>query len=152
RRAVEKTYRAKVSIGEPKALPKSAYYPPRRRYRADRVIAWLEPQGTSQKVLGLTKSDISVPSRGHADWGVGGFAGIGKRAAVASSFRTRGDLECFGEVAVHELGHTLGRPHCPTRGCTMRDAQGKLPIGRSRIWFCDLCRRQLGRWLRPSGT
>jgi len=148
RRAVEKAYRAKVSVGPRRALPKSAYYPPRHRYRADRLVPWLEGQATDDKVLGLAKVDISVTARGHADWGVGGFAGLGKRSGVASSFRMKGDLACFGEIAVHELGHTLGRPHCPTRGCTMHDREGTLPIGKSRIYFCERCRGQLGRWLR----
>lgn len=148
RRAIEKTYRARVTVGRRQSLPISTYYPPRHRYRADRLAAWLEGPGTGEKVLGLTRVDISVAAHGHADWGVGGFAGTGKRAGVVSSFRTKGDLGCLGEIAVHELGHTLGRPHCPTPGCTMHDRGGTLPIGKSRIWLCDLCRRQLAAWLR----
>lgn len=67
RRAIEKTFRARVSIGQREPLPKSAFYPPRQRYRAARLTAWLEDQGSGDKVLGLAKADISVTTRGHAD-------------------------------------------------------------------------------------
>ena len=32
--------------------------------------------------------------------------------------------ERLWKVAIHELGHTLGLPHCPNNGCLMQDAHG----------------------------
>ena len=47
----------------------------------------------------------------------------------------------LAKVAVHEIEHTLGLPHCPTRGCLMEDAEGKVvTVDRERN-FCAHCRQ-----------
>lgn len=116
------------------------------RYRADRLVDWLAGIGATDKILGLTTVDVSTTARGHKDWGVAGLARLGGRPGVVSSFRLKGDLRMLADVAVHETGHTLGRPHCPTPGCTMHDAEGKVKnIGRG---LCPGCRRALARWVR----
>jgi archaemetzincin len=43
-------------------------------------------------------------------------------------------------VAVHEIGHTLGLPHCPTRACLMEDAMGKVVTTDRERDFCPKCR------------
>lgn len=146
RRALARTYRLEVSVGLRRALPEDTYYPPRRRYRADHLIAWLAKGGPGTKVLGLTNVDVSTSTHGRKDWGVAGLGYLGGRSAVASSFRTKDSLSRFADVAVHEVGHTLGLPHCPTLGCTMRDANGKL--ARIGTGFCARCRARVAAWLR----
>jgi archaemetzincin len=76
--------------------------------------------------------------------GLGELPGI---ASVISSFRCRKKarnethaVERLAKVAVHEIGHTLGLDHCPTRGCLMEDAMGKVVTTDREHDFCDRCR------------
>ena len=41
---------------------------------------------------------------------------------------------------MHEIGHALGLEHCPTRGCLMEDAMGKVTTTDRERDFCPLCR------------
>src|SRR4051812_21315102 len=58
------------------SLPLAAYYPPRARYRADRLIAFLKRTVVDDDsvVIGLTGKDISTTKGDIADWGVMGLA------------------------------------------------------------------------------
>jgi archaemetzincin len=47
----------------------------------------------------------------------------------------------LAKVAVHEIEHTLGLPHCPTHGYLMEDAEGKVvTVDRGRD-FCARCQQ-----------
>ena len=55
-------YRVEVEVLPLRGLPASAYYKPRARYRAEKLLDWLEketPAGIT-KVIGITTSDIST--------------------------------------------------------------------------------------------
>jgi archaemetzincin len=130
-------------------LPAAAFYPPRRRYRAERLLDFLDgrlpPDGT--RILGLTGVDISTTKGRFADWGLLGLGRIGGGSSVISEFRCR--VRSFGpgnarerlaKVAVHEAGHTLGLEHCPTRGCLMEDAEGQVTTCDREYDFCRRCR------------
>lgn len=128
-------YAAKVAILPVVPLPKSAYYPPRERYKADKLLDYLATRTPAEyvKVIGLTTSDISTQKDEHADWGIFGLGQLGGRACVVSTFRLRAGkakepvfLNRLVNVVNHELGHTFGRDHCPTAGCIMLDAGGKI--------------------------
>lgn len=121
----------------PIPLPASAYYAPRRRYRAERLVAFLNERfadrPSSERVLALTARDISTEAHGYADWGILGFGELGGRAAVVSSFRMRRRARSpehalwrMTTTAVHEAGHVLGLPHCTEPRCVMRDAEGTM--------------------------
>jgi archaemetzincin len=131
-------------------LPAAAFYPARRRYRADKLLDFLDgrlPAGGA-RILGLTGADISTTKGPYADWGVLGLGRIGGASSVISEFRCRMKSrgpgharERLAKVAVHEAGHTLGLEHCPTRGCLMEDAAGKVATCDREYDFCDRCRR-----------
>jgi archaemetzincin len=130
-------------------LPKAAYYPPRKRYRAERLLAYLNQRMPKDgwRILGLTAVDISTTKDNFPDWGVMGLGELPGTATVISSFRCRKKarnaahaVERLAKVAVHEIGHTLGLPHCPTRGCLMEDAMGKVTTTDRERDFCPLCR------------
>jgi archaemetzincin len=130
-------------------LPKAAYFLPRKRYRAERLLAYLNLRMPKDgwRILGLTDSDISTTKDQYQDWGVMGLGELPGTATVVSSFRCRKKardaahaVERLAKVAVHEIGHTLGLPHCPTRGCLMEDAMGKVATTDRERDFCPRCR------------
>ena len=63
------------------------------------------------------------------------------RACVASVYRLK-DKNNFYKVAVHELAHTTGLPHCPDKTCYLRDAKGTDPTA-EEIAFCNTCSNYL---------
>jgi archaemetzincin len=145
---IEKIYFATVTILSPKQLPSEAFYPPRSRYRADRLLTLLAKNQSFDKIIGVTSVDISTTRLPYADWGVFGLAQTGKNSCVVSGFRLhkRGAIsttERLCRVAVHEVGHTLGLDHCPTPHCTMSDAKGALKTVDEEKGFCSLCRRRV---------
>ncbi len=147
--ALRAFYPIEVKVLECQALPAAAYYPPRKRYRAERLLAYLNERLPKDgwRILGLTEVDISTTKDKYPDWGVMGLGELPGTATVISSFRCRKRarnpahaLERLAKVAVHEIGHTLGLDHCPTRGCLMEDAMGKVATTDRERDFCTKCR------------
>ena len=125
-------------IRKPLLLPSIAYYPSRDRYRADSLIRYLSRFGSTDTILvGLTDKDISTTKGQIRDWGVMGLGYCPGNACVISTYRlSKADLDSqFYKVVIHELGHTLGLPHCKDTTCFMRDAEGgnHLEIGRAHV-------------------
>jgi archaemetzincin len=147
--ALRAFYPVDVRVLACQELPQAAYYPPRKRYRAERLLAYLNHRMPKDgwRILGLTDADISTTKGPYADWGVLGLGELPGTATVISSFRCRKKardaahaIERLSKVAVHEIGHTLGLPHCPERGCLMEDAMGKVATTDRERDFCPRCR------------
>lgn len=123
-------------------LPSSAFYAPRSRYRADSLLNYLEAYGSSDSVIiALTTQDISVTKGDIADWGIMGFARRPGNVCVVSTFRLNRQRveDQLYKVAVHELGHSQGLPHCSERTCYMRNAEGGNPLD-EETGFCRSCK------------
>jgi archaemetzincin len=149
---------AEVSVLPAAEMPRSTFYPPRRRYQAERLLDSLAAgeDGRFDKVMGLTEYDISTTKGDCYDWGVFGLGSLGGRACVVSTFRLGRhavDRELFyerlGKVLNHELGHTFGLDHCPTRTCLMEDAKGTIATVDSETGvLCSDCAARLDSLLR----
>lgn len=144
-------YNPNVQLLKAVPLPKRAFYSPRNRYRADTIIALLRSKAlTDQVIIGLTNKDISTDKGKIYDWGVMGLGYQPGNACVVSTFRlSKNNLkEQFFKVAIHELGHTQGLPHCPDKTCLMTDAEGKNNTDKEE-GFCEKCKKYLSSksWL-----
>lgn len=138
----------------PAELPRSAWYAPRRRYRAERLLDFLRPRmpAGATRVLGVTEVDISTTAHGVYDWGLLGLGDIDGRGCVISTFRCRMHSPSERQTrwrmtttSVHEVGHTLGLEHCPDTRCLMTDARGRIStVDHTTGHLCASCRRRLG--------
>jgi archaemetzincin len=72
-----------------------------------------------------------------------GYYGIGfcsGKACITSTFglsKNENKRQLF-KVAIHEMGHTSGLPHCEMKYCFMRDAGGN-PTNEEKE-FCTKCK------------
>lgn len=122
-------------------FPDKAYYKPRNRYRADSIIKSLKNNiGKDSVIVGLSHSDISTTKNGIKDWGVMGLGYRPGKACVVSDFRlsVKNKNQQFYKLVLHELGHTVGLPHCKVKTCLMRDAEGGNPLD-EEVDFCKNC-------------
>jgi archaemetzincin len=134
-------------------LPSQAYYAPRKRYRAERLLDYLEQHtpNDAQVVMGLTEADISTTKGDIYDWGILGLATVSGRQCVISRYRaTRGAKspdhvkERLAKTVVHEVGHTIGLLHCPNYGCIMEDGKGSVLTTDHERDVCGDCRAKVG--------
>jgi archaemetzincin len=147
---VQEYHAANIVIRKPIALPQSAYYKPRNRYRAEKILEYLDSinDNTCYRVVGFTKKDISTTKGDVDDWGIFGLGTIEGYACVVSTFRLKKDgrIDLFEgrlkRIIIHELGHTFGLYHCDWRQCVMANYKGTIKI-LDEQWahLCAPCKR-----------
>jgi len=100
------------------SLPPETYYAPRNRYRADKLILYLQANFPSDKVFGITQKDISTTTTQQEDWGIMVLAFTPGKSCVDSTYRTFRNTqsevhkkERLKKVVFHEFGLTLGLHH-----------------------------------------
>ena len=152
-RAVRSFFEVTLTTRAASPLPKRAYYRPRARYRAEKILTSLRSLGApaTSRILAVTAVDISTTKPPHPDWGILGLATVGGPACVVSTFRCRRKVsdplvgvERFGKLAVHELGHTFGLQHCTlSASCLMTDGGGSARTLDSAYDLCRHCRGKL---------
>ncbi len=147
-RGIEHVYGAQTRVLPARRLPVEAWYEPRQRWRAERLLDALQAQPGTEAcgaIVGVTRDDISTTrDDAHPDWGILGLAYLDDRVAVVSTFRARRRVsqlkaaQRLVKVANHELGHVLGLPHGGAPGCIMNDAGGSVrTVDRERGTLCD---------------
>lgn len=148
-------YRAHVTITAKTQLPAAAWYEPRKRYRADTIINVLarnKQYAAYDKVIAITDKDISCTKGQYPDWGILGLGFCPGKSCVVSTRRLKKSAastqhlqERTVKVALHELGHTFGIPHCANSSkCLMRDAEGTVKsVDAEEKYLCSRCKAML---------
>lgn len=132
-------------------LVKPEYFDQKRQqYRSHAILRAIQRFAAKKpdlhRVLGVVDADLFVPELNF----VFGEALCPGKAALISLFRLR--PEFYGEPpdmtlftvralkeAIHELGHTLGLPHCPQPSCVMHFSNSILDTDRKQNLFCERC-------------
>ena len=159
-KAIAKYYNVKTIVLSVKELPKTAYTNYKApRYRADSLIK-IQNKNLTDKidfVLGLTDKDICItkydedgsvkkPTNKYTDFGIMGLAYSPGKSCIISSFRLQHKnknthFSRLKKVAVHELGHNLGLPHCADKKCVMTDAvESVATIDNANLDLCENCK------------
>ncbi len=134
-----------IEVKKTIALPGTAFYSKRNRYRADSLIRYLKASTPKGHVtIGLTNKDISHTNGKIQDYGIMGLAYRPGKSCVVSTYRLSREnlLIQFLKLSLHELGHTQNLPHCPETTCFMRAAEGKNHFD-EQTDFCPKCKRHL---------
>ncbi len=140
-------------------IPEETFMESRDQYNAMAIIKHLDKELAlnSLKVLGVTRFDICNPILTY----VFGEAYMGGRSAVMSCARlgigTRGlpvsrehFLERSVKVAIHEIGHTFGIPHCHTDRCVMHASHNIPDLDTKLNYLCTYCELYLQESLTKS--
>lgn len=122
---VESFYHIKVTSVQRADLPRLAYEPIRKRYKAGEILDYLINAYPEYTVLAITSKDIAMSKHGNYDWGILGYSIVGRGVSVVSTHRIK-SRDLLVKVAIHEFGHGQGLPHCNSANpCVMKDAKGK---------------------------
>jgi archaemetzincin len=131
------------------------------RYRADSIISYYKKHKPDSIaiILALTEKDISVtkrdwlgrikePKEKYTDWGVFGYGYVPGPSCVVSTFRLKSKPEKtfarLTKVALHEVGHNLGLPHCENINCVMRDAAESIKtVDDVKAQLCERCSKKI---------
>ncbi|HEV7349929.1 matrixin family metalloprotease [Telluribacter sp.] len=160
---IKDVYGYQVVVMEDIALPRQAFinvkFP---RYRADSLIRFLRDKdyGSMDYVMGLTPMELShtkkdagghvkKPAMKYIDWGVHGLGYCPGTSSVASTAKIESDepsvfISRLKKICIHEFGHNLGLPHCPTDKCVMQDSAEKMStIDDAELRLCNDCKDKL---------
>ena len=131
-------------------VPKVAFNKKRNQYSSSLILNEIKVYASKhekfQRILGLVNVDIFVPELNY----VFGEAYTPGRAALVSLWRLKPKF--YGEnvsedvfmlralkESIHELGHTLGLPHCPRSFCVMHFSNSIFDTDKKQSLLCDEC-------------
>lgn len=159
-RSIRATFRFRVEVAEPMELPADAWYAPRKRWRAEKILDALDriDRDDVSRIAAITEAPISTTKGEIYDWGIAGLGSMGGKSSVFTSYlfrkhKTKQRAKYLREMeglVLHEIGHTLGLPHCPREICLMADAKGNAikAAELSNGEFCEACAAKIRRFLR----
>jgi archaemetzincin len=160
--AIHETFRADVYVLKPLLPPESSFINMKTpRYRADKIIEKFrkEKPDSLDYVIIVTDVDISVtkkdqsgnikkPESKYQDWGVFGYGYSPGPTCIVSSYRIKKSAgitqQRIKKIAIHELGHNFGLPHCSDENCVMLDAAETIQtIDKVDGTFCQGCKKKI---------
>jgi len=130
-------------------LPPESFEARRNQYYSTKILKEMlgdVPQD-ALKLLGVTDKDLCIPILTYGF----GEAQVGGMAAVVSLARLRQEhyglapdrpllQERLRKECLHELGHTFGLIHCPSRDCVMYLSNTVVDVDSRGRDFCRGCR------------
>jgi len=129
-------------------VPPESFEARRNQYSSTRILKEMlgEVPWDALKLLGVTDKDLCIPILTY----VFGEAQLGGTAALVSLARLRQEhygvapdrpllLERLRKEALHELGHTFGLIHCPSRDCVMYLSNTVVDVDTKGREFCRHC-------------
>ena len=139
---------ATVRTMPPIPVPPESFEARRGQYYSTKILKEMlggVPQD-ALKLLGVTDEDLCIPILTY----VFGEAQVGGTAAVVSLARLRQEhyglapdrpllLERLRKESLHELGHTFGLIHCPSRDCVMYLSNTVVDVDTRGRDFCTGC-------------
>ncbi|MFD3003732.1 hypothetical protein ACFS7Z_25475 [Pontibacter toksunensis] len=148
---IEDIYGFEVDVLDRQKMPKSAYDSP-PGYNASLLLDYLTAAMPNKydKIMGVTDSSIYATKEDSSNWAVNGLSYNGGVACVISTHAfgikklNGGRYERrLAKASLHELGHTLGLPHCDnTPSCFMTEAREQVKtIDSEEIILCRSCKR-----------
>lgn len=135
-----------------KPLPVAAYYKPRHRYRAEKLIAYLGQFKQHYKfVAGITSVDISTTTNDAYDYGIFGLGSFNNTACITSikrmglGWQKQVLASRLAKVVLHEVGHNNGLYHCTSgQPCFMDAGDGTIvSIDCDPMSLCARCQKKL---------
>lgn len=143
-----KCLQAKVREMEPIPVPPDSYEPRRKQYYSTKILKEMlgNVPADALKLLGVTERDLCIPILTY----VFGEAQLGGTAAIVSLARLRQEfygappeqpllMERLRKECLHELGHTFGLYHCPSRECVMYLSNTVIDVDSKGRTFCSHC-------------
>jgi archaemetzincin len=140
-----------VSVHKPVPVPENSFAAERKQYLSDSFLHKLRlMQNQKTTVLGITEVDLYTEGLNF----VFGQADMEHNVAVISlnllrqeEYGLPSDESLLRErslkEAVHEIGHTLGMPHCTDGACVMHFSNSLLDTDYKKPYFCGRCRPKL---------
>jgi archaemetzincin len=133
-------------------VPNSTKVNGMKKYNANKILEYLNSKYSKYngKVLALTDVDIctdrELNGKLYHNWGIFGLGSMNGKPCVVSVKRLgKNHSDDMVKVVIHEIGHTLGIPHCETNiKCLMNDAKGKgSQVKNELLWICNDCRKKI---------
>jgi len=132
----------------PIPVPLESFEARRNQYYSTRILKEMlgDVPRDAFKLLGVTDKDLCIPILTY----VFGEAQVGGTAAVVSLARLRQEhyglmpdrpllLERLRKECLHELGHTFGLVHCPSKDCVMYLSNTVVDVDIRGRDFCMAC-------------
>jgi len=140
------------TAGKRSELPMDSYDRQRKQYNSSKILDMLastHPQAENGRILAVTSHDLFVPSLNFV------FGQAMSRYAIISLTRLSPrfyglseDVDIYWrritKEAVHELGHTMGLPHCRDQFCVMYFSNSIYDTDRKSSDLCVTCKRRIG--------
>jgi|Deesub1362B_J571_1020462.scaffolds.fasta_scaffold00041_97 archaemetzincin len=135
RKALQRTYPLKVTLGTEMKPPIGAKDEERSQYDASLLLEFLSKNKTKDLALWLVNCDIFIVGMNFV------FGVAYEREAIVSTYRLP-SLEMISKESIHEVGHLLSLEHC-SNNCVMKFSNTFAEAMKKPSKLCKNCEAQI---------